>query len=56
MIVPLLFQLLLYTDDISVSSFVADLYVLSNFAWIEYAVSSVSNIPAYTMYSSDANV
>jgi hypothetical protein len=48
-------SILYTTDAVSVSSFLADFYVLSTFALLEYAIIDVGNIPAYSTFSSDAN-
>jgi hypothetical protein len=44
------------TDTVSIPSFLADFYALSTSASLEYAISSVAQIPAFSMYSSDADV
>jgi hypothetical protein len=50
-------SILYVTDTISIASFLADFYALSASASLEYASSSSSsNIPAYSMYSSDADI
>jgi hypothetical protein len=41
-------------DTISIASFLAEFYALS--ASLEYAISSGSNIPAYSMYTNIAEV
>jgi hypothetical protein len=40
----------------SIALFLADFYALSISTLLEYAFSSVIHIPAYSMYSSDADV
>jgi hypothetical protein len=49
-------SILSVTDTISIGTFLADFYALSAFASLENAISGGSNIPAYFMYSSDADV
>jgi hypothetical protein len=41
------------TDTLSIASFLADFYALSASASLEYVIRS--NIPAYSMYSSNAD-
>jgi hypothetical protein len=44
------------TDTIRVISFLANFYPLSTSASLEYAINSVAHIPAFSTYSSDADV
>jgi hypothetical protein len=46
-------SILYMTGAVSASSFMADFYVFSTFPSLEYAISSVSNILAYSMHSCD---
>jgi hypothetical protein len=43
-------------DTVRVTSFLADFYALFTSASLEYAISSVIHIPAFSTYSSDADV